>query len=347
MSDSTASGRRKKVSMSDVAARAGVSGQTVSRVANGLDNVEESTRVRVLAAMQELGYRPNKAARALRSGQFKNLGVTMFNLKSFGNIHTLEGISVAAAAAGYSITLVPVRQPTQANVIDAFRNLVEQAVDGIILLIEAHLVDAAEVALPPGLPVVIVDSPQRADYPVVDNDQAQGARLVTEHLLELGHETVWHISGPSDSYPAMRREAAWRASLEAAGRTVPPAYPGDWSTAAGYRWGLEIAGRPEITAVFAANDQMALGVLRALHERGRKVPEDISVVGFDDMPESDSFWPPLTTVRQDFDAVGRRTIEILLDEIEHGTSAAERFVVPVSLVVRSSTSPAPHPHTAS
>ena len=324
-------------SMADVAEHAGVSTQTVSRVANGLTNVEAATRDRVLHAMQVLGYRPNKAARALRSGHFRSIGVIMFTLSSFGNMRTLDAIAISAARAGYSLTLIPVERPTQADVSVAFARLLEQAVDGVVIVIEAHIVDQADVELPPGLPVVVIDSSERADYPVVDTDQAQGASLATQHLLDLGHPTVWHVAGPDSSYSAARREESWRQTLQAAGASVPPAFRGDWSTASGYRVGLQIADRPEITAVFAANDQMALGILRALHERGRRVPEDVSVVGFDDMAESDSFWPPLTTVHQDFDVVGHRSIDLLLAEIEEGPATPDTSLVPTRLVVRSST----------
>src|SRR6185437_15481331 len=183
-------------SMADVAEHAGVSTQTVSRVANGLTNVEAATRDRVLQAMQTLGYRPNKAARALRSGHFRNIGVIMFTLSSFGNMRTLDAIAISAARAGYSLTLVPVERPTQADVSVAFARLLEQAVDGVVIVIEAHIVDQADVELPPGLPVVVIDSAERDDYPVVDTDQAQGAELATQHLLDLGHASVWHVAGP-------------------------------------------------------------------------------------------------------------------------------------------------------
>ncbi|MFF1634622.1 LacI family DNA-binding transcriptional regulator [Leifsonia sp. NPDC058248] len=326
--------------MADVARHAGVSGQTVSRVANGHSSVIDSTRDRVLHSMRALGYRPNQAARALRSGRFRNIGVLMFTLSSFGNMRTLEAIAVFAAQAGYSITLVPVEHPTQKDVSVALERLLDQAVDGIVIVIEAHIIDQADVDLPPGLPVVVIDSAAREDYPVVDTDQAQGARLATQHLLELGHETVWHVAGPESSYSASRRELSWRTTVEAASRPAPPVFRGDWSTASGYEIGLQIARMPEITAVFAANDQMALGVLRALHESGRAVPADVSVVGFDDMPEADSFWPPLTTIRQSFDVVGRRGIEILLAEIEDEQTGPGMTLVPTELVVRGSAGPA-------
>ncbi|MFE4467325.1 LacI family DNA-binding transcriptional regulator [Leifsonia sp. NPDC056824] len=334
-------GRTRGPSLGDVAAHAGVSTQTVSRVANGLTNVEAATRDRVLASMQALGYRPNRAARALRSGLFRNIGVVMFTLSSYGNMRTLDAIAGSAATAGYSITVVPVERPTQQDVSVAFTRLLEQAVDGIIIVIEAHIVDRADVELPSGLSVVVIDSTERPDYPQVDTDQAEGARQATEHLLSLGHETVWHISGPADSYSAARREQAWRDTLAAAGAPVPEVFRGDWSTTAGYGYGREIAARPEITAVFAANDQMALGVLRALHEAGRRVPADVSVVGFDDMAEADSFWPPLTTIHQEFEATGRRAVELLIAEIEGRPEPVRSSVLPTHLVVRASSGPAP------
>ncbi len=158
--------------------------------------------------------------------------------------------------------------------------------DGVVIIIESHVVDTAEVALPDGVPMVVVDSTGTTDQPAIDTDQAEGARLATQHLLDLGHDTVWHVAGPASSYSAARRLAAWQATLEAAGREVPPVIRGDWNTSSGYRAGLSIAPRPEVTAVFAANDQTALGILRACHELGRAVPESLSVVGFDDSPES-------------------------------------------------------------
>lgn len=324
-------------SMGDVAAHAGVSTQTVSRVANGLTNVEPTTRDRVLHSMRQLGYRPSKAARALRLGRFSNIGVILFTLSSFGNMRTLDAIAVAAARAGYSITLVPVEHPTQNDVSVAFARLLEQDVDGVVIVIEAHIVDQADVELPPGLPVVVVDSSERADYPVIDTDQSQGARLATSHLLELGHETVWHVAGPELSYSATRREQAWRQTLIQAGRHVPEPLRGDWSTASGYQAGRELAEQAGVTAVFAGNDQMALGILRAFHERDVQVPGDVSIVGFDDMSEADSFWPPLTTIHQDFEAVGRRSIEVLLAEIEGRPASPGITATPTRLVIRSST----------
>jgi DNA-binding LacI/PurR family transcriptional regulator len=323
--------------MADVAREAGVSGQTVSRVANGRTNVDDATRERVLAAMRSVGYRPNSAARALRNGQFRSIGVIISALPTFGNSRTLDAIAAAVVAEGFSIILMPVTRPTQGEVTGAFSTLNEQAVDGVVILIEQHQLDQSEIELPQGLPVVVIDSSARYEYPVVDTDQAQGAALATRHLLDLGHDTVWHIAGPPQSYAAERRQKSWRATLEQAGREVPPVLTGDWSAQSGYDHGLRLAANPSVTAVFAANDQMALGLLRALHEKGRAVPADVSVVGFDDMDEAAHFWPPLTTVRQSFEAVGRHAVAALLAEIATDVRAAAQVSVPTELVVRAST----------
>nr|WP_198151811.1 LacI family DNA-binding transcriptional regulator [Kibdelosporangium sp. MJ126-NF4] len=325
--------------MADVAREAGVSGQTVSRVANGRTNVDDATRDRVLAAMRRVGYRPNSAARALRNGRFRTIGVIISAEPSLGNSRTLNAIASAVVAERFSISLMPVSGPTQGEVAGAFSRLDEQAVDGVIILIEQHQLDESEIELPDGLPVVVIDSSAHYDYPVVDTDQAEGAASATRHLLDLGHRTVWHIAGPPQSYAAERRQRSWRSTLEHAGRDVPPVSTGDWSARSGYEHGLRLAADPAVTAVFAANDQMALGLLRALRERGRAVPGDVSVVGFDDMEESAYFSPPLTTVRQSFEAVGRHAVSALLTEITTRTRAAAPVNVPTELIVRASTAP--------
>ncbi|WP_117209767.1 LacI family DNA-binding transcriptional regulator [Allorhizocola rhizosphaerae] len=334
---------KRRVSMADVARLAGVSSQTVSRVANGHPSVVGSTRQQVLAAMRELGYRPNSAARALKRGAFRTIGVILFTLSSTGNSRTLEAIADHAAGQGYAITLIPVAVPTQDEVLGAFTRLGELAVDGIIVIMEVHLLDSATVTLPPHVQVVVVDSDAGDRYSVVDTDQTDGARQAVAHLLELGHRTVWHVTGPQESFASNRREQAWRRTLEEAGRPVPPPLHGDWSAESGYRAGLALADEPDCTAVFTANDQMALGVLRALHEQGRRVPADTSVVGFDDLPEAGAFIPPLTTVHQDFTEVGRRCVQGILRQIEGGEPEHGTTLVPTRLVVRESTAPPPPP----
>jgi DNA-binding LacI/PurR family transcriptional regulator len=324
--------------MEDVAREAGVSGQTVSRVVNARGYVGAATRQRVEEAMQRLGYRPNSAARALRSGRFRTIGVVMFSFSSYGNQRTLDAIAVRAAELGYALTLIPVKSSARETVVGAFRRLEEHAVDGVIIVIEAHQLDEADVEIPHGLPVVFVDSNRGAEHPFVDTDQAQGARLATEHLLDLGHETVWHVAGPAKSYSAERRREAWQATLESRGLVIPEVLEGDWSADSGYRAGQLLRQIDDVTAVFAANDQMAIGVLRAFREAGREVPADVSIVGFDGLPDAAQLWPPLTTVQQHPERVGALAVDALLAELDGGP-LAQTPLVGTELVVRASTAP--------
>src|SRR5690606_12343672 len=191
--------------------------------------------------MRELGYRPNSAARALRSGRFRTIGVILFSLSTTGNVRTLDAIATSAAAEGYAITVIPVEAPTQDGVNGAFTRMGELAVDAVILLMEVHLIDAASISLPTDVPVVVADSDAGDRYPVVDTDQAAGTRTAVQHLLGLGHRTVVHLAGPPESLSAQRREDAWRQTLAEAGREIPPVPRGRWSAASGYEAGREIA----------------------------------------------------------------------------------------------------------
>jgi DNA-binding LacI/PurR family transcriptional regulator len=194
------------------------------------------------------------------------------------------------------------------------------------------------------MPVVVVEGDPRGHLAAVNADQEVGARTATAYLLSAGHHSVFHVSGPPEWHESNARLAGWRSTLQEAGAEVVPVLSGDWTARSGYEAGRVLARIPEATAIFAANDQMALGVLRALHEHGRRVPEDVSVVGFDDIPEAAYFTPPLTTVHQDFDQVGRSSLKLLLDQMSSGARSGEQVVVPSELVVRQSTlSPLPGP----
>ena len=172
--------------------------------------------------------------------------------------------------------------------------------------------------------------------PVVAVDQFAGAAAATRHLLDLGHRNVWHLAGPLDFQEAELRIAGWKATLKAAGIQPPAFIRGDWSARSGYEIGQRLIQRRDITAIFASNDQMALGLLRSLHEAGRNIPGDVSIVGFDDIPEAAYFTPPLTTIRQDFPEAGRRCLEMLVALIESREDTANVMVAP-DLVVRGST----------
>lgn len=320
-----------RVSMATVAARAGVSGQTVSRVVNGSPRVDPQTRARVEAAMAELGYRPHRAARALRTGRSHTLGLVVTTLATVGNSRMLQATAEAAADRGYALTVVTAADGVEA----AFTRLADQGVDGALVLNEASaLVPAA--TLPPELHLVVVDAPAGAGAAVVHSDHAAGAQAATRHLLDLGHETVHHLAGPAGSFAAAERERGWREALADAGAVPPPVVRGDWSAESGFAAGAALGA----TAVFCANDQMALGLLRAVAESGRAVPADVSVVGFDDIPEAANFLPPLTTVRQDFAALAQRAVTALIAAVEGDGTATDRaapVVVPTRLVERAST----------
>jgi DNA-binding LacI/PurR family transcriptional regulator len=210
-------------------------------------------------------------------------------------------------------------------------------VAGLVVLAPVAGAGAALEQLPDDVPLVTIDGdPERAST-LVTVDQVFGARAATEHLLAAGHPSVWHISGPSDWFDAAGRVRGWEAALKDAGAEIPPLLSGDWSAASGYRNGQLLARLPEVTAVFTANDNIALGLLRALNEHGRRVPEDVSIVGFDDVPEAAYFTPPLTTVRPDFDAAAAASLELLLAQIESGTvdTSTRRTIAP-ALIVRDS-----------
>ena len=333
--------RRRGAVMADVARVAGVSHQTVSRVLNESDRVRPETRERVMLAMRELDYRPNSVARALVTGRSRTLGVVSFDTTLYGPASTLFGIERAAHSQGYFVSIVSVTSLDRASVLRAVERLRAQGVDGILIITPQDTAAEAVLHTPPDVPVVAVEAGPEKSVPVVAVDQVAGATAATEHLLELGHRTVWHVAGPADWLEARQRIEGWMAALERAGADVPPLLTGDWSARSGYELGQRLATVRDITAIFAANDQMALGILRALYEAGREVPRDLSLVGFDDIPEAQFFTPPLTTVQQDFNELGRQSLMLLLEEIAMSERSSAHVVVPPTLKVRESTAPPP------
>ena len=318
--------------MRDVALRAGVSGQTVSRVVNDSPRVDPATRARVEAAMAQLGYRPHRAARALRTGRTHTIGLVVSTLASVGNSRMLQAVADAASHRGYALTVVTAADADA--LAGAFEHLRDQGVDGAIVLNEATAA-ARRTDAPADLALVVVDSPADERFGVVQSDHEAGGRAATEHLIALGHPTVWHLAGPEDSYAATERERGWRAALEGAGLVAPPVVRGDWTAASGHSEGVALAERADVSAVFVANDQMALGLLRALAEAGRAVPGEVSVVGFDDIADAADYLPPLTTVRQEFDELGERAVDALIGAIDGGSPKTD--LVPTRLIVREST----------
>ena len=332
-------GRRRSPVMSDVAALAGVSQMTVSRVINERDGVRSETRTRVLAAMRELDYHPNVAARALVTGRSRTLGVVSFDTSLYGPASMLHGIELAAREAEYFVSVAAMRGADRASLREAVDRLREQSVDGLLLIApQVSSVDALR-HLAVELPLVVVEGGVGGGAPVASVDQHGGAERATGHLLALGHTTVWHVAGPDDWFEARARQQGWLDALRAADREPPPVLQGDWQARTGYEHGRRLASDTNVTAVFVANDHMALGVLRALYEAGRRVPDDVSVVGFDDVPEAAYFSPPLTTVRQDFRELGRRSVRQLLDRIEGVDASNDEVLIEPDLVVRESSGP--------
>jgi DNA-binding LacI/PurR family transcriptional regulator len=338
---STGASVRTKAHIRDVARAAGVSHQTVSRVLNNQPMVRPETRDRVLTAIRELDYRPSHTARALVTGRTGAVGVITFDTFRYGPASTLEGIGLAARDVGYLVSTVALRSPERWAVIEAIERLTDQAVDGIIVIASQKSVIRSIAEASHRVPMVMLDNSFNDGIPVVSTAEAEGARQATEHLLQLGHKTVWHLAGPHDWVAAEGRIPGWRDALVAAGAPVPEPVYGDWSAGSGYELGHQLAARPEVTAIFAANDQMALGLLQALHEAGRRVPEDVSVVGFDDIPEAPYLMPPLTTVRPDFAAVGRHCLSTVLEQLKPDAAPNPHTVVPTTLIVRRSSGPPP------
>ncbi|GAA3767557.1 LacI family DNA-binding transcriptional regulator [Micromonospora maritima] len=321
--------------MRDVARLAGVSHQTVSRVLNGLPNVSDSVRERVERAVAQLGYRPNVSARALITKRTMTLGVVSVSTQQYGPAGTLTGISEAARRAGYFVSVTVLDAVDRQSMRSAIDHLLAAAVDGVIVIAPVGSVVEAVAGVARTVPLVMVEA-RDGEQSVAGIDQVGGARTATRHLLDLGHRTVAHVRGPINWFEADARVSGWLTELMAAHAPVPEVLVGDWSPRSGYEAGRRILERSDVTAVFAANDQMALGLLRAFEEAGRSVPGDISVVGFDDLPESEFFHPPLTTVRQDFAEVGRRCIAEIVARID-GTSPPSAGLIVPEMVVRDST----------
>ncbi len=320
--------------MADVASSAGVSHQTVSRVLNDSPAVRPETRERVLAAIDVLGYRRNVAARALVTRRSQTLGLVSLSAPLYGPTSIVFGIEKAAQAAGYYLSIASEPSLDSATLRRALGRLSGQGVEGVVVLAPQKQVQDAVSELSNDLPVVVVDG-HDSGVPRVSVDHHGGAAGVTAHLLAQGARTVHHVTGHPDWVESDERVEGWAAALRAAGVEAPPPLVGDWSPASGYAAGVRLAADPDVEAVFVANDQMALGVVRACAEAGRAVPGDILLAGFDDVPEAAYYLPPLTTVRQDFATLGRRSVDLLVAQID-GHGVPQRTVVPTELIVRAS-----------
>lgn len=337
-----------RVTIIDVARQANVSAGTVSNALTGKRPVAEETRTRIMQAIRDLGYQPNLLARGLVNQRSQTVGIVASGLDYYGPSRTLIGIDQEANALGYALLLDLLHSPMEANV-DAVLNLLSaRRVDGIIWAVHEIGNNRSWIAserlnrLPP---IVFLTMNPQAGLTVVNTDNYQGAKMATQHLLNLGRRSIGLISGPMVWWEARERLRGWRDCLSAAGREAGDSlvYNGDWRAASGEAGLIALMEtRPDIDALFVANDEMALGVLRAAHRLGKRVPEDLAVVGYDNMPEVPYFWPALTSVRPRLLEVGKLAIQTLHSIVEakrhnHELSTPELQTLSPELIVREST----------
>ncbi len=326
----------RAASMYDVAHLAGVSHQTVSRVINENTSVSESTREKVQSAMAALNYRPNRAARSLATAKTKLLGVLASDTGQFGPASLMHAIEHASREAGYFAVASSVDGQSHDSIAAGMAQLLELGVEALIVVApQAAVLDVAK-SLSMNLPMVTIDSSNRMDVFTVAVDNYSGARLAVRHLVEAGHKKIVHIRGPVGWVEAEARVKGYRDELEAQGLELADVVQGDWTSETGWLVGQELAKRIEdFTAIFVANDHMVLGLLHAFREAGISVPTDVSIIGFDDLPDAAHFAPPLTTIRQNFHEVGRRAVALLLEELTGVESIRHEQIVP-QLVQRES-----------
>ena len=324
----------------DVARAAGVSHQTVSRYLKGFEGIRPETAERVEQALKELDYRPNMAARSLATSRSHRIGALVSELLEVGLAKTIQGASDAARAAGFVLDIVTIDPRDDAAVDRALDLLRHQDLAAILALSPMDLlkdrIEAVNFPMPVLLEAQIDESAAQSHSSISD----VGLRLLIDHLVELGHRRFVHVSGPLDWWASRHRAEAYEDALSAHGLTSVDSIAGSWTAASGFRAGMSMPLDRGITAVVAGNDQMALGILRALAERGVSVPGDVSVVGFDDIPESEYYQPPLTTVRIDYEQQGRILMGGLLSMLGPGEGAPVIPIVPPTLVVRASSSAA-------
>jgi len=330
--------KSSKATIRDVAVRAGVSHQTVSRVINGVERVSPATRQKVEQAIAELGYRPNALAREMALGRAHTLACLSPNLTDYTLASIIEGATSEAYRHGYYLMSASApEEVTFATLVDEL--VASRRTEGLIVI--NPYIDTRYQHVPANVPVVFVGARPRANAisSVMLDDEGAG-RMATQHLLDLGHRRIALLTGPLAEDCSCDRQTGYESALRAAGLTLDPdlILEGDWSASSGYsairHW---LNSGISFTALFAQNDRMAVGAMHALQEAGLHVPQDVSVIGFDDMPLASYFAPPLTTMRQDMLAIGMEAARLLIQGIEH--PAKERSIVRIAaeLVVRGST----------
>ncbi|MBB5842860.1 LacI family transcriptional regulator [Conyzicola lurida] len=330
----------KAATIYDVAKAAGVSHQTVSRFLKGYEGIRPQTRDRVELALDELGYRPNLTARSLKSGRSHRIGALTHEIAHVGPARIVEGASAAAREAGYVLDIVSLDTRDPSAIEKSLALITQHDLAGVLALGVTdgmtHAFEATAFRVPA---YVAAESDNLADDPRAALSRL-GLAAVVSHLAGLGHRHFVHIAGPTEWSAARNRIRAYENAIAANGVHSVGTLQGDWSAESGYRAVAGLAALPGATAVVCANDQMALGAMLALKESGLRIPDDISVVGIDDIPEAAYLDPPLTTVRNDFDAQGRAAMRQLLARIEH--TELPRPVAPTPLlIVRRSSGPVP------
>jgi LacI family transcriptional regulator len=338
---------RRKLTIYDVANEAGVSRQTVSRVLNNRPDVARETRERVQNIIGKLGYQPSQLARSLSQGISCTLGVVGYGIEYFGPSRTLSVVESHAAQHGYSLTLILTHEPEEANISEILNNLRSQHVDGIIWAVpqignnRERLLEAIENI---SIPVVCANMLPHSSFSLVDSNNLEGGKLATQHLIDQGYQKIGIITGPLNWIASTQRYQSWLATLDSSQQAGDESlvFVGDWSAASGYQGLFQLfKNNPDMDAVFACNDQMALGVLKAASELGKKVPEDLAIVGYDNIPESEYFSSPLTTVRQNFTGQGRKIVEEIerriRDRKEGNEDTPKAEVMKPELIIRGST----------
>lgn len=325
----------KRVTLYDVAQAAGVSHQTVSRVINNYPHISAKTRHRVLRAITALGYRPNRAAQILNTQRSYTLEVVIRDIWG-SSAPTLSAMAVAARQFGYQLTISAI---TQDDLAATLSSAPARMIDGLVLSSERFQVpDDDLLALAQTIPVIKMKGEPVGRVASVVFDQHHGARTATQHLIDLGHHQIAEITGPLHLYDARARHESWRMTLVSQGLEPGPSVAGDFTYPGGYQAMCRLLdGSAPFTAVFVGNDDMALGAMFAIHERGQRVPDDISLVGFDDIPSTPYFTVPLTTVRQDGALIGSLGIEYLVSLIEKPHTPVHQRILLPQLVVRQST----------
>lgn len=328
----------KQATLFDVAEASGVSYQTVSRVVNQHPHVAAKTRERVLHHVAKLGYRPNKAARSLVTNRSNTIGIVSFGAAHYGPTQTIVNIERMIRQRGYALLTSSVETMTFAALRESVQRLHHHQVDGLILMTPIGNVDLAKAkVLCGGTPFVMLDIELGKELPSVVFDQQQSARLAAQHLLGKGHRDVAELHGPLEWVAARSRHDGFLETLGAAGLAPAATLGGDWSPKSGYEAVQSWLGRGKtFSAIFSHNDQMALGALRALREHGLRVPEDVSIVGCDNTPESVFFEPPLTTVEQNFVGLGEQSVDYLIGLMKDPATPAHQRVLYSKLIERQS-----------